>query len=210
MVEHVAVNLILSFFMKSIMNSKQQGNITELETMLAFLKLGYNVLTPYGDCERYDFVADVKDAFENSQNITDFSHRIVYKNKIHRNANQVTERLTRLGLSLDDLKKTVENPMSKTKGEIFDMCSSWQAARSLIATNARTIYMASNRPKQCACCGYDKHFEVAHIKAVSSFDKNVLLSEINAEDNLIALCPNHHWEYDNTDFDITPYLVNMG
>ena len=45
------------------MNSKQQGNITELETMLAFLKLGYNVLTPYGDCERYDFVADVKDAF---------------------------------------------------------------------------------------------------------------------------------------------------
>lgn len=41
------------------MNSKQKGNITELETMLAFMKLGYNVLTPYGDCERYDFVVDV-------------------------------------------------------------------------------------------------------------------------------------------------------
>ena len=40
------------------MNSKQIGNITELETMLAFIKLGYNVLTPYGDCERYDFVVD--------------------------------------------------------------------------------------------------------------------------------------------------------
>lgn len=46
-----------------MLNSKQIGNITEVESMLAFLKLGYNVLTPYGDCERYDFVADVKGHF---------------------------------------------------------------------------------------------------------------------------------------------------
>ena len=45
------------------MNSKQIGNITELETMLAFLKLGFNVLTPYGDCERYDFVVDANGKF---------------------------------------------------------------------------------------------------------------------------------------------------
>ena len=45
------------------MNSKQKGNITELEAMLAFIKLGYNVLTPYGDCERYDFVVDVNGKF---------------------------------------------------------------------------------------------------------------------------------------------------
>ena len=31
--------------------------------MSSFLKLGYNVLTPFGDCERYDFVADVKNHF---------------------------------------------------------------------------------------------------------------------------------------------------
>ena len=35
------------------------GNITEVSCMLEFLKLGYNVLMPYGDCERYDFVADI-------------------------------------------------------------------------------------------------------------------------------------------------------
>lgn len=40
------------------LSSKQKGNITEVELMLEFLKLGYNVLTPYGDCERYDFVVD--------------------------------------------------------------------------------------------------------------------------------------------------------
>ena len=42
-----------------MLNSKQIGNITEIECMLSFIKLGYNVLTPYGDCERYDFVADI-------------------------------------------------------------------------------------------------------------------------------------------------------
>lgn len=45
------------------MNSKQIGNITELESMLAFMKKGYNVLTPYGDCERYDFVVDINGKF---------------------------------------------------------------------------------------------------------------------------------------------------
>ena len=52
------------------MNSKQIGNITELETMLAFMKLGYNVLTPYGDCERYDFVVDVNGKFLRMQSKT--------------------------------------------------------------------------------------------------------------------------------------------
>ena len=45
------------------MNSKQKGNITELETMLAFAKTGFNVLIPYGDCERYDFVVDAGKRF---------------------------------------------------------------------------------------------------------------------------------------------------
>lgn len=45
------------------MNTKRMGNITEMEVMLAFLKQGYNVLIPYGDCERYDFVADVNGNF---------------------------------------------------------------------------------------------------------------------------------------------------
>lgn len=46
-----------------MLNSKQQGNITEVEVMLAFLREGYNVLTPYGDCERYDFVVDINKHF---------------------------------------------------------------------------------------------------------------------------------------------------
>lgn len=45
------------------MNTKQIGNITEMECMLAMMKAGFNVLTPYGDCERYDFVADINGEF---------------------------------------------------------------------------------------------------------------------------------------------------
>ena len=41
------------------------------------------------------------------------------------------------------------------------------------------------------------YIEVAHIKAVADFSDGSTLAEINSINNLIALCPNHHWEYDN-------------
>ena len=34
-----------------------------MQCMTSFLELGYNVLIPFGDCERYDFVADVNGQF---------------------------------------------------------------------------------------------------------------------------------------------------
>jgi len=46
-----------------MLNTKQIGNITELQCMLSFMQLGYNVLTPYGDCERYDFVVEINNSF---------------------------------------------------------------------------------------------------------------------------------------------------
>ena len=59
--------------MKKYINTKQIGNITELECMLSFIRLGYNVLTPYGDCERYDFVVDVNNKFYKIQSKTAYS-----------------------------------------------------------------------------------------------------------------------------------------
>ena len=40
-------------------NSKMIGTMTELRIMLDFIGLGYSVSAPYGDCDRYDFIADV-------------------------------------------------------------------------------------------------------------------------------------------------------
>lgn len=45
------------------MDSKKKGIVTEIETMLAFVRLGYPVLIPYGDNERYDYIVDVDGKF---------------------------------------------------------------------------------------------------------------------------------------------------
>ena len=52
-------------------------------------------------------------------------------------------------------------------------------------------------------CGYDKHYEVCHINDLTNQDSNKTLFEVNHPTNLIHLCPNCHWEFDNhlVDFD---------
>ena len=40
------------------MNSKNKGNLTELQCLASFVKNGCNVCIPYGDNSKYDFIAD--------------------------------------------------------------------------------------------------------------------------------------------------------
>lgn len=68
---------------------------------------------------------------------------------------------------------------------------------SRIRELARNIYNKSNKPKYCTKCGYDKHYEICHIKPIHKFSEKSKISEINSLDNLIALCPNCHWELDH-------------
>lgn len=84
-----------------------------------------------------------------------------------------------------------------TKGELFTARKSWQSARSAITKHAIVTYRTSQKPQKCCICGYSKHFHVCHKKAVSDFLDSVLIKDINALYNLRALCPNHHWEFDN-------------
>lgn len=150
---------------------------------------------------------EIINIFNQSKNIKDFSKRLGFSSKISYKNIYTINRLESLGLSLDDLKNKNESlVMNLTKCELFKRYKSWQTARSYIQKFARNIYVNSSKPKQCVICGYDKHYEVAHIKAVSDFNDSTLISEINNIDNLIALCPNHHWEYDNNGLDIKPFL----
>ena len=73
---------------------------------------------------------------------------------------------------------------------------------SRIRNVARSNYRRSNKPKHCIVCGYDKHYEVCHIKPINEFHPDTPVSEINDLKNLIALCPNHHWELDYGDLDV--------
>lgn len=67
---------------------------------------------------------------------------------------------------------------------------------SQVREHARKSYWRSDLTKQCLICGYDKHVDVCHVKEISAFPDDALISEINDLSNLIALCKNHHWEYD--------------
>ena len=68
--------------------------------------------------------------------------------------------------------------------------------RQTIQKHAQRVYALSGKPYDCVICGYDKHIEVSHIKGVASFPPDTYVRDINALDNLVALCPNHHWEFD--------------
>jgi hypothetical protein len=67
----------------------------------------------------------------------------------------------------------------------------------LVRKHATTVMKRLGIPRICNECGYDKHVEICHIKAISEFAENATFTEINSKLNLVYLCPNHHWELDN-------------
>lgn len=86
---------------------------------------------------------------------------------------------------------------SSTKKELRLRRSHYNSSRAAIRRHASDIYGQSDKPRCCAICGYETHIDVCHIRPVSDFSGDATITEINDPDNLIALCPNHHWEYDH-------------
>lgn len=132
----------------------------------------------------------------NSKTWKEIGEKLGYKNGCSSNVkDSIESRCSKLGVELN-VGKT-DFLLEKTKGDLFNDRKNWQSARSSIQKIARKTYFENTKEPKCAICGYSKHVEVAHIKAVSEFDDNTTIKEINSLSNLIGLCPNHHWEYDN-------------
>lgn len=72
-----------------------------------------------------------------------------------------------------------------------------KSAHPVIRDHARAVAKKNNINEKCAICGYNKAVEICHIKPIKEFNDNALVGEINSIDNLIGLCPNHHWELDH-------------
>lgn len=70
------------------------------------------------------------------------------------------------------------------------------SAFALVRSRARLVAKQVGW-NSCEKCGYDKHIEIAHKKSICSFSGDTKLSIINDPSNLIPLCPNCHWEFDN-------------
>ena len=67
----------------------------------------------------------------------------------------------------------------------------------IIRDNARRAYREQLQHGCCDVCGYSKHVELCHIKSISSFPKDTLVSVVNDKSNIRILGPNCHWEFDH-------------
>lgn len=133
-----------------------------------------------------------------SKTWVEIGEKLGYKNGVSSNVkNAIETRSSMLGVELNSCLNETKLVLEMTKKELFENRKNWQSARSAIQKEARKVFFSSNFTPKCAICGYDKHVEVAHIKSVSDFSDSATIKEINSIDNLIGLCPNHHWEYDN-------------
>lgn len=89
---------------------------------------------------------------------------------------------------------------SKTLKEYYDLPSIKDKHPSWRHSHVRVLNRSWNKELiklPCSNCGYDKHVELAHIKAISSFPETATLGEINSPENNLVLCQNCHWEYDH-------------
>ena len=66
---------------------------------------------------------------------------------------------------------------------------------------ARVAYKRSGKPLACEECGYDTHVVIHHKKPIGEHSDDTSIAEINSMENLMCLCPNHHWEIHNGCFN---------
>lgn len=89
---------------------------------------------------------------------------------------------------------------SMTLRELYDITALKGKHASWRAAYVRTLNRSWNRKllgQPCQNCGYDKHVELCHVKAISQFPETTLLVEVNAASNNVVLCRNCHWEFDH-------------
>ena len=87
--------------------------------------------------------------------------------------------------------------VNQTKASLAGRRNYYNSWRSTISRHAVKVFDASGLDKKCSVCGYTTRVDICHIRSVSSFSEDAPITEINSLDNLIPLCPNHHWEFDH-------------
>lgn len=88
--------------------------------------------------------------------------------------------------------------LRKTIKELYEESKNIGKVGDCVRKYSRRLYDEYGLPRKCAVCGYDKHIQVAHIKPIyQCLRENITVQEVNSPNNLIGLCPNHHWEFDH-------------
>jgi len=119
---------------------------------------------------------------------TEFFNSKAHTNKFHCKA------------CVDSSSVDPEHHKTKTKKEYNEILSVKGKHPSWLNAAVRGFcrsWNASIAKLPCQKCGYALHIELCHIKPVSVFGEETTLGEINHPDNILVLCRNHHWEFDN-------------
>ena len=101
--------------------------------------------------------------------------------------------------------KVSDEYLNRTLGESVQRMMDKGLHKSYSFNEVRAFAKSWNKnlkEQACQCCGYSKHIEFCHIKAISSFDLDATLGEINSPDNIAILCRNCHWEFDHGELTI--------
>jgi len=106
--------------------------------------------------------------------------------------------------SADITKRIFLGCANKTLSEVMNKGSSRYRR---VREHANKVCQPLDR--SCQICGYTQYVELAHIKAISTFDKDTLVKDVNSLKNLIFLCPNHHKEQEYGDIDVTGINVSL-
>jgi hypothetical protein len=70
---------------------------------------------------------------------------------------------------------------------------------------ARRLMKDAGRIDKCERCNFDLRVEVSHIRAIGDFPVETLMRIVNAQDNMMALCPNHHAMFEQGLLEVQPY-----
>ena len=88
--------------------------------------------------------------------------------------------------------------LNKTKVEVYDQYKHRALARTTIGKNANRMAKKYGIEYKCFLCGRveEDELDLCHIRPVSDFPDDALISEINAKNNIIYLDINCHKDFD--------------
>lgn len=87
--------------------------------------------------------------------------------------------------------------LDRTKKEIYEQCRFPSDANAAIARNAKRLLQRIKPINKCVICGSTKRLEVCHIRSIADFSNDAYIYEINKMNNIIMLCPNCHYAFDD-------------
>lgn len=67
---------------------------------------------------------------------------------------------------------------------------------TVMRKDAKWRFLKNGGKMICSECGINV-VDICHKKPISDFDETAKIKEINAPENLVALCPTHHRIYDD-------------